>query len=456
VNGSLDVENAGIRTPFFPVRTQIVKGTIGFSSDSVNVKSLQVRAGTSGLTLNGEISGIRQALLNNRQVKATFNLDADTLDVNELIRAMVAGSMFGAQSRQTQDSIAVTVLDDSKEITATAVDTTVTGVFVVPRNMDLEIRAHIKKAYYSKMEIEHINTQILVRNQAIQLSRMNVLSNVGNMRLALAYHASDAKSAHIGLDMQLRKIQVRELIETFPILDSLTPMLRSFDGTVDCKMTATTDLDSLMNVDFKTTAASCYLSGKEMVLLDGETFSEIAKRLYFKNKKRNLIDSLSVEMIMRDNCLMVFPFLLNIDRYRVAVGGTQYLDLHFDYHISVLKSPVPMTLGLNLTGSPDKMKIHLAKPLYKNLDDPVRRQSMMGQLLNVRSELEKRLQEEIETIIETPDVVRQTRQRLSAQPSNMDSLRRRFFMSDTVGVAAAIDTVQVDIQPAAADSVAVE
>ena len=33
---------------------------------------------------------------------------------------------------------------------------------------------------------------------------------------------------------------------------------------------------------------------------------------------------------------------------KVAVGGTHNLDMTFDYHLSVLKSPVPFKLGIDI------------------------------------------------------------------------------------------------------------
>ena len=52
----------------------------------------------------------------------------------------------------------------------------------------------------------------------------------------------------------------------------------------------------------------------------GETFSEISKMLMFKNKERNLIDSVAVDFRIKDGMIEVFPFLVEVDRYKVAVG----------------------------------------------------------------------------------------------------------------------------------------
>ncbi|MCD7712919.1 MAG: AsmA-like C-terminal region-containing protein, partial [Firmicutes bacterium] len=105
--------------------------------------------------------------------------------------------------------------------------------------------------------------------------------------------------------------------------------------------------------------------------MDGETFAEISKKFLFKNKKRNLIDSISVNISIKNGNVTVYPFEISMDRYRAAVGGTQGLDMNFDYHISILKSPIPFKLGLNISGNLDDMKFRLSKAKYKNAVTPV-------------------------------------------------------------------------------------
>ena len=109
-----------------------------------------------------------------------------------------------------------------------------------------------------------------------------------------------------------------------------------------------------------------HIKGDSLVLMDGETFAEISKTLMFKNKKRNVFDSISVNLTVQDGNVTVYPFLLQIDRYKAAVGGTQGLDMNFNYHISVLKSPLPFKAGVNITGNLDKMKIRIGKAKYKD------------------------------------------------------------------------------------------
>ena len=145
-----------------------------------------------------------------------------------------------------------------------------------------------------------------------------------------------------------------------------------------------------MNVDLPTLSAAAYLHGEDMVLLDGETFSEIAKTLMFKNKKRNLIDSISVELTIKNNQMEVYPFMLEMDKYRAAISGTHNFDMSFNYHISLLN---PLKIGLNIYGNLEKPKFKLVLPKYKDEKSVTRSTSLQGKTLNLRQQFQKSLQQ---------------------------------------------------------------
>ena len=61
----------------------------------------------------------------------------------------------------------------------------------------------------------------------------------------------------------------------------------------------------------------------------------------FKDKGHNMIDSMTVEMIVDNSQMQMFPFMFNLDRYKLGVMGSNDLAMNFNYHIAVLKSPLP-------------------------------------------------------------------------------------------------------------------
>ena len=230
--------------------------------------------------------------------------------------------------KSLQDSIAQTETDTTSQL------------FVLPAFLDMALHTNAKHIDFKDLELENVVGEIVLRDQSINLSKLNIQSNMGNGNLTMVYRAKNGQEATAGLDLDMEDVKVEKLIALFPSIDTLVPMLRSFEGVLDCQVTATCKMDSTMSLIMPSINSSCYLHGDNMVLLDGETFTEISKTLMFKNKKRNMIDSISVDLAIKDNKIEVFPFLVEMDRYKVAVGGTHNLDMTFNYHLSVLKSPV--------------------------------------------------------------------------------------------------------------------
>jgi hypothetical protein len=150
------------------------------------------------------------------------------------------------------------------------------------------------------------------------------------------------------------------------------PMLTSFAGDLDCELAATTEIDTLMNLIKPSIDGVMRISGKDLTLKDSKEFTKIAKLLMFKDKKKAHIDNMAVTGIVQNNVLEVFPFVLDVDRYQLAASGTQRLDNSFNYHISVIRSPLLVKFGLNAWGQDfDHIHYGLGKARYRNANVPV-------------------------------------------------------------------------------------
>lgn len=386
---------------YLPLQTWMDPTTVKFNTNNITLTNANLHLGKSDLTLSGEISKIRQAMLRNGKLKGEFKLTSDFIDCTQLMQAINAGMLYAeTQTAATQDSIMHESLSTIESQTLTAevassVDST-TQLFIVPEFLDITLYTDAKRIDFKDLTLENVSGEIVMRDQSINLNKLDIQSNMGQGNLTMVYTAKDKEEATTGFDLDMKKVQIDGLISLFPSIDTLVPMLRSFEGVVDCEITATCKLDSSMSILLPTLNAACFLEGQNMVLLDGETFTEISKTLMFKNKKRNVIDSISVDLSIKDNKIEVFPFQVEVDRYRVAVGGTHHLDMTFNYHISVLKSPVPFKLGIDITGDLDDFKYKITKCKYKDLFKPAKMAEMDSTRKNIRKEIRDAVRKQIE------------------------------------------------------------
>jgi len=406
--GSVKVKQVRAFSRMFPLPMRMGQTNLKFNTDSVILSNAPIRIGKSDFSVSGEISRIRRAMLRNGTLKGNFTINSDSIDCTQLMQAITRGMLYMDQEEAKQN---VTINESSltnmeTEINMQAADLDVNAdtsvLFVVPKQLDIALKTKAQKIKFKDLTLENVDGEVVLRDQSINLTNLSMHSNMGNGDLTMIYTARDRQGASVGFDLDMKDILVDKLIDLFPSLDTLVPMLRSFEGVVDCQMTTTCRIDSTMSLILPSLHSGCYLNGQNMVLLDGETFTEISKTLMFKNKKHNLIDSISVDLVIRDSKVEVYPFLLEIDRYRVAVGGTHNLDMTFNYHISVLKSPVPFKLGVDVTGNLDDFKFKIGKCKYKDTFKPTRSAELDNTRTNIRKEIREAIRKQM--IADNPDI----------------------------------------------------
>ena len=399
--GKINFDKLRLFSRYFPIPMYMEGTNVEYNTNRITLKDARLHLGKSDLRLNGQLSQLRAAALRGGTLKGKLTVQSDLIDCNQLLLAMNRGARFAEADEKAPASFntdSITALEyQNMEIGAqdTLRTDTTTQLMIIPKFLDLSLRTDAKRIQFKDLELENVVGEVVVRDQVLNLSELRMNSNIGDGSLTMVYSIPDEAHASMGLELGLNKILVNKLIDLFPSMDTLVPMLRSFEGVVDCQITATCQTDSTMSVLLPTLNASCFMRGKDMVLLDGETFAEISKTLMFKNKKRNLIDSIAVDLAIKDSKIEVFPFLVEMDRYKVAVGGTHNMDMTFDYHLSVLKSPVPFKLGIDITGNLDDFKFKIVRCKYKDFLQPAKQAELDSTRRNVRELIRDEIRRQI-------------------------------------------------------------
>lgn len=349
--GIIGFNRMKMSTPEFALPIRMKKTSVTVGNRMITLKNATCRVGHSDLTATGVVYDLYGTMKRHCPLRAKLEISSRNLDCNQIINSL----NFPEDTLQAEADTTSASLE----------------LFVIPKNLDFELQTNLKRVKYDNMVFEDVHGAVDIRNQAVHLKDLSMRGMDTQMNATLVYRAREKKSGYAGFDFKLHKINIAKLVEFVPSLDTIVPMLRSFQGVVDFDAAAEAVLDSNLNIKIPSLRSAVHIKGDSLVLMDGETFAEISKMLMFKNKKRNMFDSISVNMTVKDGNVTVYPFIVQIDRYKAAVGGTQGLDMNFSYHISILKSPLPFKMGVNITGNLDKMKFKLGKAKYKDAVTPV-------------------------------------------------------------------------------------
>ena len=361
-SGELGLSEGLVQTPYFPIRNKISGLGGRFSDREVSLDSLTLLIGSSDLSARGRIDGIRPAVLRRGVLGLDLSVTSGRIDTDELMEAYTAGVRYASAKPVQDDSLSAAYADG---------DSLSNALIVIPSNINASIKLEGNEIDYSNLKIDWFESDIAMKNRTLQITNTVATSNMGDIYLEGFYSTRSRKDISAGFDLNMASITADKVIALFPGVNEIMPMLSSFKGTLDCEVAATSQLDTNMSFILPSINGVLNIKGTDLSMEDNEALDKLAKVLMFKERKMGRIEDMSVQGIISDNMLEVFPFVMKVDRYTLAMNGLQNFDQSFQYHVSVLRSPIPFRFGINLSGNFDDWKYRIGKAKYKNVNVPV-------------------------------------------------------------------------------------
>lgn len=380
IRGSITSRRAGLFTTSFPVRNRVRNFNATFNTDSVVLTNVQYKAGSSDFLISGCLSNMRRGFTApgfSHPIRINFDVVSDTIDVNELAGTAFKGAALtgSVKADSTHHHIDLAELEEHEEeadslleselgrMVANAPDSV--APLLIPTNIDLRFDMKAANVRYSDMLFHDFGGQLLAYGGALNLHHLTATSEAGRVNLSALYAGARADDLHFGFGLDVNNFNIARFMEMVPALDSVMPLMHDFSGIINANIAATCDIDRRMDFVLPSLSAAIHLEGDSLELIDPDTYRTIGKWLLFKDKTHNIINHLDVQMTVDDNRLLMYPFIFDIDRYKLGVQGYNDLSMNFNYHIAVLKSPLPFKFGINISGNPDKYKIRLGKARLK-------------------------------------------------------------------------------------------
>lgn len=324
--------------------------TFTYSNKDFQIAQSQVRVGNSDFALSGEVQNIGAWLRKQGTLEGELNFVSEHTDVNELMALCSADS--GSEETADDKEQGTKNEEQKSNVTEEA------SPFLVPLGVDVALNTHIKEAVVFNEVAHDLKGKLYIKDGTLVLDEMGFVCNAAKLQLTAMYRTPRRNHIYVGLDYHMIDIDIAELIHMIPQLDSIVPMLRSFKGAAEFHLAAETYTNAKYEIKPSTLRGACSIFGKDLVVMDSETFSKISKLLLFNKKTENRVDSISAELTVYKKEIDVYPFCVSLDNYMVALGGRHNLDMNFDYDINVLS---PIYVGVNVSGNIDDLKIKLAK-----------------------------------------------------------------------------------------------
>lgn len=361
VKGILNFETSKCFICIFPQMTSISNTQLSFKNNQLSVNRAQIKTGKSDFMLSGIISTTK-AKNDKNLYEGTLQVLAGNINYNEIKHIVNKGNGI---KNDKKDKGQFTLDNVEEKMTTASSNGDEAKPFYIPDNISLNIQTNVDNFNYNEVEMLRLSGDVIIKNSKARIN-INTRTNLGKVHLEMLYDSKNTKNIKTVFDLQLNDILIGQIYQVIPEMAKTLPILKSVDGIASCHLTGEIALGkNTIEPDLKTAKAVCSLSGNNLKLIDNRTFEEIAKKFRFKDKKHNNINHVSADLILNKGEINVLPFMISWDRYDAILGGKQNLDFEYDYHIDIVKSPIPIDFGVNITGKGNNIEYKIKKCKYK-------------------------------------------------------------------------------------------
>lgn len=369
-----------------------------YGADTLHIEDSRLQVGNSDFKLIGEVTDLSDFAADSGLLRADFNFISERTDIDQLLDYF---SGMGVEEESLQEGEQLADLSSMEDISSqensaeeeSQPETNQEGdPFMVPGKIDLTLNTDIAQATAFGNDIKKVGGEVTIKDGVLVVRQLGFTSDAARMQLTAMYKSPRRNHLYAGIDFHLLDIEIDKLIKMVPQIDSVVPMLKSFAGQAEFHLAAETYLNSKYELKKSTLLGAAAIEGRDLVVLDSETFDKIASLLNFKKSQENKIDSLVVDMTVFRNEVDIYPFVVGMDKYQLILSGRHNLDMSFDYHIDCIS---PIRLGLDIKGTFDDLKFGLTPTRYKNLFVPERRNDIQERTLKLMDLINTSLKEKV-------------------------------------------------------------
>ena len=339
-----------------------------------------VRIGKSDINLKGMVTGIKPWMEDhNNLMMAELSVNSNCLDVNEILELT---SGLGVQKDTT-------VVETPKEKED--------NPFMVPEGFDFTFTINSKKAIYGNFEFNEVEGEATIKDGTLMLQEVGFTNEAARMQLTAMYQSPRKNHLFLGLDFHLLDVQINDLLHYIPEIDTIVPMLKTFDGAAEFHIAAQTNLKSNYDLKMSTLRASADIEGANLRVKDITSYEKITDMLKVSTDGEYKIDSIDIQLTAFKDEVDLWPFQIAIGKYKATVDGHYNLNTVGEYHISVTDSPLPTRLGLKISGPLNNLSYKLESCKYPHLYRPEKRNDTEKMVMELKKKISDRLKATVKT-----------------------------------------------------------
>lgn len=372
-------KQASVYTDAFPIENHISDLDVSANTDTVTIHSLRTRTGSTVASVSGSVTNLRQFLTSAQPAPIVMSLraDVDTLQLNQLAAAYVRGF----EMKHGPGSFA-------KLLQNTAITPGDSVAFMIPRNIEADIRSTVNVMECLDMPATGITANIRAAGGKVELPSFSASTAFMNISGNAGYDTHDIQNIAANVALGMNDLELSRLYTAFPALTEKVPEIKNLTGRFDIAANLSVPLFPTMYVMTPALRAGLHIQADNLYLNQDREIRRISHLMMIHSRDPLHIADLDIRASVFDNMVMLHPFDLNLNRYKLRMAGLNNFNGRMFYHVGVKDWPLMFPFGVNVKGTFSHPEIRLGSSNWKDIDaTEISGDIMSGMRLNLAHSL---------------------------------------------------------------------
>ena len=301
--GQLVLRNIAFRSDYLPKPLIVKSGVFRFENDNLWFEKFDSQLGTSDILMDGHLSNVVNYFLSEKQtLKGNFNFHSNNLVVDEFLAPETIST---GENKQT--------IQDHNQAS--------TGVVVVPENLEIGLKAEVKKISFGKLNINNFNSAIEVKKGILILKSMNFELIGCKVNMDATYGSISANRAFFDFHIKAEEFDIKKAYNEVELIRSLMTSAGKCEGIVSLDYTLKGQLDGGMNPIYPSLEGSGVLSLKKVKVMGLKLFTSMSKNLDKEKIKDPDLSKVEIKSTIKDNVISIEKTKMKIAGFRFRVEG---------------------------------------------------------------------------------------------------------------------------------------
>jgi hypothetical protein len=286
--------------------TNIISCDLKAKSRAIQVTNLELKKGSSDLSITGEIPNFFNYLIENN---STLNING-TLYSNQLFLA--------------------DFVEENESSTGTSSNT----LAFIPARLNFKLDARIKQFNYQKFEASDISGELEIKNQKAILSDFKMIAFQGEMEgdLFIDNSKNNLQTVAVGF---FRSVNIQSMFTQFENFGQTTLLDKNIKGYATATVSFKANWDNQFNVDENSIVAHTDLFIERGELIDFKPLESLSNYVDVKELKRIKFSSLETTVDIGSKVISLPKTQLNNSALNLLVSGKHTFNNEIDYHIQL-------------------------------------------------------------------------------------------------------------------------